>query len=136
MRMPTPEDLSNVPLWETYIIAQTVSATRGQIPKHAHAVAVEIHGMKIKLLFQLAKVTEEDRTNMEDILSELEAYVGQDVEVESAYEVLKERQISPDGMDGVWWVFLARADEIPCSCCLGVKGHRTPTGIITAFPSP
>ncbi|TVU64851.1 hypothetical protein FQP90_07310 [Paenarthrobacter nitroguajacolicus] len=83
MRMPAPNDLAQAPLWEIYIIAQTVAAMRGQIPKHALAVGVEIHGVKIKLRFQLSRVTDEDKTDMEDILSELEAYVGQDVEVDS-----------------------------------------------------
>ncbi|MEO3941716.1 hypothetical protein V3C41_11615 [Paenarthrobacter nicotinovorans] len=113
MRMPAPNDLAHAPLWEIYIVAQTVSASRGQIPRHALAVGVEIHGVKIKLLFQLSQVTDEDKTDMEDILSELEALVGQDVEVDSAYEIRKERQVSPDGRDNLWWVFLARIDETP-----------------------
>ncbi|MCR1161696.1 hypothetical protein NEK97_09515 [Paenarthrobacter sp. UW852] len=114
MRMPAPNDLAQAPLWEIYIIAQTVAAMRGLIPKHALAVGVEIHGVKVKLRFQLSKVTEEDKTDMDDILSEMEAYVGQDVEVESAYEIRKERRVLPDGTDNLYSVFISRIDETPC----------------------
>ncbi|WOC60436.1 hypothetical protein RI444_18295 [Paenarthrobacter sp. AT5] len=114
MRMPAPHDLAQAPLWEIYIIAQSVAAMRGQIPKHALAVGVEIHGVRIKLKFQLSTVTEEDQTDMDDILSELEAYVGQGVEVQSAHEIRKERRVLPDGTDNLYNLYLSRYDETQC----------------------
>lgn len=106
MSLPTPEDPGRAPVWENYVIAQAVAASRGQIPEHALAFGVEVDGPRLRLRFQLSEVTEEDRADMDDIVSELEGLVGDDVEVESSYEVLEQRQISPT--DGVCWIFLAR----------------------------
>ena len=101
--MPSPEGPGCAPVWENYVIAQTVAASRGQIPEHALAFGVEVDGPRLRLRFQLSEVTEEDRA---DIDSELEGLVGNDVEVASSYEVRDQRQISPT--DGVCWIFLAR----------------------------
>lgn len=106
MSLPSPENLGRAPAWENYVIAQTVAASRGQIPEHALAFGVEVDGASLRLRFQLSEVTEEDRADMDDIVSELEGLVGNDVEVGSSYEVLKEREVSPT--DDVCWVFLAR----------------------------
>jgi hypothetical protein len=106
MSLPSPEDLGRAPAWENYVIAQTVAASRGQIPEHALAFGVEVDGARLRLRFQLSEVTEEDRADMDDIVSELEGLVGNNVEVGSSYEVLGEREISPT--DDVCWVFLAR----------------------------
>ena len=106
MSLPTPEDPGRAPVWENYVIAQTVAASRGQIPAHALAFGVEVVGPRLRLRFQLSEVTDEDEDDMSDIVSELEALVGDDVEVESSYEVRDQREISPT--DGVCWIFLAR----------------------------
>lgn len=106
MSLPTPEDPGQAPVWENYVIAQTVEASRGQIPEHALAFGVEVDGPRLRLRFQLSEVTEEDRVDMNDIVSELEGLVGLAVEVESSYEVRDQREISPT--DGVCWIFLAR----------------------------
>lgn len=108
--MPTPEDLSQVPLWETYVVTQAVRATLGLIPQSALAIAVEILGPKIRLLFQLSRVTAEDKVDMEDITSELEDNLGQQVDVTFTFEIRKERKVNPGGRDGIWWIFLARDD--------------------------
>ncbi|WP_157731665.1 hypothetical protein [Arthrobacter sp. YN] len=115
MSMPSPENLQRAPQWETYIVTQTVRATLGLIPEHALAVGVEIRGAKIKLLFQLTEVSAEDETDMDDILSELEANVGQNVEVECAYEIRQQRKVLPGARGGIWWVYLARVDEDPAT---------------------
>lgn len=94
------------PAWENYVIAQTVAASRGQIPEHALAFGVEVDGPRLRLRFQLSELTDEDRADIDDIVSELEGLVGNDVEVESSYEVLDQREILPT--DGVCWIFLAR----------------------------
>ena len=104
--MPSPEDPGRAPVWQNYAIAQTVAASRGQIPEHALAFGVVVDGARLRLRFQLSEVTEEDRADMDDIVSELEALVGNDVEVASFYEVLEKREISPT--DGVCWIFLTR----------------------------
>lgn len=106
MSLPTPDNPGRAPIWENYVIAQTVVASRGQIPEHALALGVEVHGSRLRLRYQLSDLNEEDELDMSAIVSELEALVGDQVEIESAYEVRDERQISPT--DGVSWVFLAR----------------------------
>lgn len=106
MSLPEPEDPGRAPVWENYVIAQAVQASRGQIPQNALAFGVEVAGRHLRLLFQLADVTEEDEVDMSDIVSEFEALVGDAVEVDSSYEVLADRRIAP--ADGVSWIFLAR----------------------------
>jgi len=106
MSLPTPEDPGSAPIWENYVIAQTVEASRGQIPEHALAFGVEVDGSRLRLRFQLSEVTEADEDDISDIVSELEGLMGKDVEVESSYEVVDQREISPT--DGVCWIFLAR----------------------------
>ncbi|MFE7506931.1 hypothetical protein [Promicromonospora sp. NPDC057488] len=87
MSLPTPEDLGRAPVWENYVIAQTAAASRGQIPEHALAVGVEVDGPRLRLRFQLSQVTEKDESDMSDIVSELEGLVGDDVVVESSFQV-------------------------------------------------
>lgn len=106
MSLPTPQNPGRAPIWENYVIAQTVEASRGQIPEHALAFGVEVDGPRLRLRFQLSEVTEDDEDDMRDIVSELEGLVGNDVEVESSYEVRDQREISPT--DDVCWIFLAR----------------------------
>lgn len=106
MSLPTPEDPGQAPVWENYVVAQAVQASLGQIPEHALAVGVEADGPIVRLRFQLSEVTDEDRADMTDIVSELEGLVGNDVEVDFSHEVLDRRDISPTA--GVRWIFLAR----------------------------
>ncbi len=106
MSLPTPEDPGRAPIWENYVIAQAVQASRGQIPEHALAFGVEVDGRRLRLRFQLSDVTEQDQADMADIVSDLEALVGNDIEVESSYEVCTRRRITPN--DAVCWIFLAR----------------------------
>lgn len=106
MSLPTPEDPGRAPIWENYIVAQAVGASRGQIPEHTLAFGVEVNGQQLHLRFQLSEVTEEDEADISDIVSELEALVGNGVEVEVSYDVLDHRQISPT--DGICWIFLSR----------------------------
>lgn len=106
MSMPSPEDLERAPVWENYVIAQAVQASRGQIPQHALAFGVEVAGRHLRLVFQLADVTEDDEVDMSDIVSEFEALVGDAIKVDSSYEVCADRRIAPS--DGVSWIYLAR----------------------------
>ncbi|WP_152667298.1 hypothetical protein [Cellulomonas sp. FA1] len=107
MRFPTPTNPAQAPVWENYIVSQAVQATLGQIPVHALAVGVQVAGSQVSLRFQLSECSEADRTDMEDIVSELEALVGEDVRVRSVGEVRPERSIT--AADGLRWIFLARA---------------------------
>jgi len=103
---PTPDNPKRAPIWENYVIAQSVAASCGQIPEHTLAFGVEVNGVNLRLRFQLSKVTEEDEADMSDIAGELEALVGNDVNVDYYCEVRDHRQITPT--DGVCWIFLAR----------------------------
>jgi hypothetical protein len=106
MNYPTPDNMQCALVWECYIIAQCVAASRGQMPEHTLAFGVEVNGLHLRLRFQLSELTEEDKADVSDIVSDLEALVGNDVKVDSCYEVRDHRQISPT--DGVCWIFLAR----------------------------
>jgi hypothetical protein len=106
MSYPAPDNLQCAPAWENYVIAQSVAASRGQMPEHTLAFGVEVNGIYLRLCFQLSEVTEEDKADMSDIVSDLESLVGNDVKVDSCYEVCAHRHISPT--DGVCWIFLAR----------------------------
>jgi hypothetical protein len=106
MSLPTPEDPGRAPVWENYIVAQVVQASLGQIPEHALAMGVEVAGTRVRLWFQLSEATEDDEADMDDIIGELEALVGEEVQIEAVHEVRAEREISPS--DGVRWIFLAR----------------------------
>jgi hypothetical protein len=101
-----PDNLQRAPAWENYVIAQSVAASRGQMPEHTLAFGVEVNGIHLRLRFQLSKVTEGDEADMSDIVSDLEALIGNDIKVDSCYEVRDHRQISPT--DGVCWIFLSR----------------------------
>lgn len=105
LRYPSPEDPARAPVWENYIIAQTVQASLGMIPRNALAVGVEVDGASVRLRFQLAAATAEDLADIEDIVSEFQALVGDDVAVDSVYEIREQRDIS---LDRVLWVFFAR----------------------------
>ena len=107
MKYPSPTDIGRAPVWENYVIAQTVQASLGLIPEHALAVGVEVAEWTVRLQFQLTQVAEQDATDMRDIVSELEDLVGPDIRVEAAHEVREWRAISPH--DGVCWIYLKRA---------------------------
>ena len=106
MRLPTPGDPAGSPVWENYIVAQAVQATLGQIPVHALAVGVQVADSQVRCVFQLSEVNADDRADMDDVVSELGALVGDYVSVQLTSEVVVERSISPS--DGVRWIFLAR----------------------------
>lgn len=54
----------------------------GQVPPHALAVAVIIDAFEISLLFQLSEHTIHDESDIDEIVSELQALVGSKVETE------------------------------------------------------
>jgi hypothetical protein len=107
LKLPTPDNPELSPIWENYIIAQAVQASLGQIPEHALAVGVEVTGTRVRLRFQLSTATEDDERDMADIVSEMEALVGNGVQIEQVLEVRSERLITPS--HDVCWIFLARA---------------------------
>ncbi|WBQ07745.1 hypothetical protein [Kribbella sp. CA-293567] len=106
MRLPTPDDPAESPVWENYIIAQTVESSRGQIPLHALAMGVEVDGRRIVLRFQLSELDESDLLDISEIVSEMSALVGDEVEIADIKEVLDQRSTSPD--DGICWIFFSR----------------------------
>lgn len=106
MSLPTPEDPGRSPVWENYVVAQTVQASLGLLPRNALAVGVSVTGTIVHLRFQLAELSEADAADIDDIVSELEVLMGDDVHVDKTYEVRQEPEISPH--DNVRWIFLAR----------------------------
>lgn len=104
--LPSPDNPRSAPIWENYIVAQTVQSALGTIPDHALALGVDVVGTQVCLCFQLSDASDQDLVDIEDIRSGLQDLVGQDVEVRSRYEIVPQRQMSP--VDGVRWVYLAR----------------------------
>ncbi len=104
--LPTPNDSASAPVWENYIVSQVAQASLGQIPVHALAMGVQVNGPQVWLRFQLSECSDLDVVDMDDILSELAALVGDRVQVELHSEVLTQRAVNPS--DGVRWIFLAR----------------------------
>jgi len=99
MRFPTPDDPADSPIWENYIIAQTVEAARGQIPVHALAIGVQVDRSRVTLRFQLSELNESDSLDISNIVSEFADLVGNEVDVSAVHEVRNQRSTSPD--DGV-----------------------------------
>lgn len=106
MILPTPEDPGRSPAWENYVVSQAVQASLGLLPRSALAVGVRVAGTDVLLRFQLSKLTEDDAVDIDDIVSELGALVGEHVQVDKTCEIRDEPEISPH--DNVRWIFLAR----------------------------
>jgi hypothetical protein len=106
MSMPAPDDPGRAPVWENYVVAQTVQAMLGQVPEHALAVGVETSGQRVRLRLQLSEATDADEAHINDIVSELEALLGDEVQVDVGREIVREPRVSPSG--AVRWVYLAR----------------------------
>ena len=106
LKLPTPDDLGNAPVWENYITAQATQASLGQIPVHALAVGVQVDGVQVRLRFQLSECTDDDQADIDSIVSALEALVGQDVHVGVSSEIRTDAVISRH--DGASWIFAVR----------------------------
>jgi hypothetical protein len=106
VNLPTPADPANAPVWENYVVAQTAQAALGLIPRNALALGVEVGGENAVLRFQLAACTPQDVEDMDDIVSELEALLGQGVKVTRTADVLVQRMVDPSAP--VRWVYLSR----------------------------
>lgn len=107
MDFPTPDDPKRSPVWENYVIAQATQAALRQIPVDAHALGVEVHGPQVTLVLQAPTGSPMAEQNVEDIVSELEALLGQDVAVASRVDARGECRLDPS--DGVAWFFASRA---------------------------
>lgn len=110
MSLPAPDDLRQAPLWDNYVVAQTVQASLGLVPLNAVAVGVKIVGATVTVLFQLTELAEADREDLDDIVDELQRLVGDEVQVRGEPEIVEMRSISPH--DDVRWVYLARVDDL------------------------
>jgi hypothetical protein len=69
-----------------------VQASLGLIPLSALAFGVQVDGYDVTLCFQLRELSEEDVLDMDDIVSELEALLGNRVRVSRAHEIRIERR--------------------------------------------
>lgn len=88
------------------MVAQGVQALLGRVPLHALAVGLQISGSDVGLHFQLSELSAQDDEDMADVLSELEALVGDEVRIELSHEIRGAQSISPH--DGFDWIYLAR----------------------------
>lgn len=103
MSWPTPEDPGRAPVWDNYVIAQTVQASLGGIPPHAVAMGVRVAGTEVQLCFRLTELTDDDVEDMDDIVSELEALVGNHVHVDKRWEIRETPGIASH--DGIAWIY-------------------------------
>lgn len=110
MSFPSPDNLQQAPVWENYLVAQTVQAALGQIPEHAVAVGIEAEGTRLSVRFLLTEHTSSDAQDVADIASELEGLVGNGVQVETTCGVVDERAVTPSGTP-TRWVYVARAQR-------------------------
>jgi hypothetical protein len=106
MTLPTPEDPANAAVWENYVISQVTQASLGIIPRNAMALGVEVRGYAVTLRCQLRVIGDEDEADLDDIVSDLEALVGDKIHVSRSYEICSEPKISPH--DGVCWTYVVR----------------------------
>lgn len=106
MTLPAPEDPAQAPVWENYVIAQVAQASLGMIPRNALALGVEVRGYDVTLRCQLRAMTDEDEADLDEIVSDLEVLVGDEIRVSRSQEVRSEPQISP--RDGICWIYVVR----------------------------
>ncbi len=109
MTFPSPKDPAQSPVWDNYVVAQTVAAALGRIPRQALALGVQVQGSHVHLHFRLTELTGEGRQDIAHIADALETLVGDDVEVTDSYEVTDQIRLSP--FDGVRWIFCAHVDN-------------------------
>jgi hypothetical protein len=109
MNFPSPDDLGRAPAWRNYVVAQAVQATLGLIPSDALAVGVELNGPSATLHVQLARASATTTEDLQEIVGELEALLGDRVSVGLVQTVVEHRQVAPS--DGIAWIYLARVDD-------------------------
>lgn len=107
MQFPAPDDPKQAPVWENYVVAQAAKASLRIIPAYAYAVGVEVEGTRVILVVQAPEGSAAAYEDIEDMLSDLEALLGPDVQVSARVDVTDACNLSPD--DGVMWFFACRA---------------------------
>jgi hypothetical protein len=105
---PSHDNPRKPPTWGNYVVAQVVQASLGRVARSALAFGAVISDREVCLLYQMTKLADEDREDMQDIVSDLEAHLGPDVDVGVSLEIRDRRMIDPH--DGVRCVYLARFD--------------------------
>lgn len=107
MRFPAPEDPKQAPVWENYVVAQAAQASLRIIPAYAYAVGVEVERARVTLVVQAPRGSAAADEDIDDIVRDLEALLGPDVQVSARVDVTDGCRLRPD--DGVVWFFAARA---------------------------
>lgn len=102
----TPESAGSFWHWENYVIAQAVTASTGQIPRHALALGLQVSKSRITLVLQVSNRDEEAELDLDDIAGDLSALINGEVEVCTKTLVRSAPQISP--RDGVFWIYIVR----------------------------
>ena len=107
MMEPTPSDLSQAPNWQNYVVAQAVAASLGQLSVNTLGYGVKTEEASVTLRFQMRQVDEQDRENISDIASELEALLGAKITVVTEIFQGTEFHIAPARPDERW-IYLAQ----------------------------
>ena len=94
MSLPRPDDLGAARVWDLCVAGQAVRASLGLIPRSTVAFGAEVAGLEVTLHFQLRELTDNDAADIADIVSELEALVGNHDEL-----VVGHRR----GSSSAWW---------------------------------
>jgi hypothetical protein len=53
LKLPTPDDPAEAPVWDNYVLAQVVQASLGLIPRTALAFGVAMQGADVRLVFSV-----------------------------------------------------------------------------------
>lgn len=106
MKLPTPEDPANSPVWDTYIIAQAAHASLGQLPQNTQAFGVMVDNNKVTLHFDVTDMSLEDIEDIDSILADFEALVGSHVMVDKVCNIRTGPVTAVH--NSVYWIFRAR----------------------------
>lgn len=109
MTLPTPQDMAQAPAWENYVMAQAVTAMLGKIPRPALTIGVQTRAEQVVLIFQLARLTDEARADIEEIVEDLEVLLGDEIEVSVRHEVVERPTVDP--AERIGWIYRVRLEE-------------------------
>ncbi|MDR0417366.1 MAG: hypothetical protein LBH76_08685 [Propionibacteriaceae bacterium] len=102
MAFPTPDDLTGIPVWTSFVLAQAQAAAMAQIPAHAVAISVKIDGTNVRFTFQMTRVTAEDEADMYDLVDTFWDLAGDEVDLTYGHRLVTAVRPWEDGEFGLY----------------------------------
>lgn len=90
-------------VWRTYLVAQVAQAGLGLISPEIDAIALEVKGDHVRLIFVASKFTERVNEQIDELVEEFSVLVGPAV----TYEVIRETGTRSDVADDRVWTYVA-----------------------------